>query len=184
MSSYGISCQSAWGSLTYNPPQHTPIYSLHTPSWMRQPDNTHWISEYLAFACHHRSIHGEKKNSAFLPKKILAPFLLSIPRCSLGNILYQKKKVFSFLFSYRFLSRCCHCQHCLSMSLCLVLLELCPLNLPLWKGIESPVNHRHPSSSPGVQQEVVSGFAGSAYRVNFSVPANCWPVNMQIHTGE
>lgn len=98
MSSSGISCQSAWDSLTCNLPQHTPIYSLHTPSWIQEPDNTHWISEYLAFACHRGSSHGGgKKNSGYSlgkkkkPKKTLARFLLSIPSCSLGNVLYYEK---------------------------------------------------------------------------------------------
>lgn len=186
MSSYGISCQSAWDSMTCNPPQHTPIYSLHTPNWMRQPDNTHWISEYLAFACHHGSSHSGKKNLAFYwkKKKTLAPFLLSIPSCSLGNVLYWKKK----------------CSFCLPLfsQVSFMVLPLPALSkdeslscafgaLPAEPAIvennriscQSPPPMLLPPSPPGSGEWLFLPVL-----LTEVISANCWPVNMQFHTGE
>lgn len=100
MSSSGISCQSAWDSLTCNLPQHTPIYSLHTPSRIQEPDNTHWISEYLAFACHRGSSHGGGgKNSGYslgkkkkAKKKLWLDFCLVFPAAALATFYTMKKE--------------------------------------------------------------------------------------------
>lgn len=163
MSSYGISCQSTWDSLTCNPPQHTPIYSLHTPSWMRQRDNTLniWISCIRVPPW--KQSQWRKKFWLFTEKNNWLHFCFIFPAAVLATFYTKKTNqtntFLAFLFSHRFLSWCCHCQRCLRMSLCLVLLELCLLNLPLWRRTESPVNHHHICSSPRAHQTVVSGFA-------------------------
>lgn len=192
MSSYGISCQSAWDSLTCNLPQHTPIYSLHTPSWMRQPDNTPniWIpcirvppwkqSQWKNFW-----LFTEKENNDWLhfcfvfPAAVLATFYAKIKTRGLVLFCFFCLPPFSQV-SFMVLPLPALSKN-ESLSCAFGTLPAEPAIVESNRiTCQSPPPMLLPPSPAGSGE----WFCRSSYQSNFSPKASCWSVNMQIHTGE